>query len=916
MAECYLIKQGSGGGGGSRPQGGPAIWPLDAQGYPVGDVTIDNGITSLRQYIFSNNSRYTGINSLNCPESLKNIGDYTFQNTNFINPINLNKVNYIGQYAFSSSSISNIQFNLESAKTSYTFGPWSFYSQYNLKNYIDIPYNCNSIYLYNQAFQMSNFLGFNFLNKINNISFSGSYIFANSKITDNFINSFSNNVNSVIYTGDTGYMFAYCSNLNNIYCKFLSSFAFMGCSQLKHVLIAEDAYGVGVTSIFSSTFKDCYNLKQVDFLNGNNLKNYGITFSSTFQNCLNLEYINNIPNNISMISDFTFDNCRALKNIYFSNNSINYIGSYAFQNCRNINIIFNNFQDSNISLDQWCFQYCNLTENCLNFIFNSMRNCPNVKLNSGIFSYSFGYEYAFPSALWDNMFRNVYSLKEVIVYDYNKYPKTHDIGAYCLTDCINLKKVDFLNSHQNAICMGSSYQNCYKLEKIYVNGNALSRTDSVINIYQNCFSNCLNLKYLDLSRAVSTYTSGEIGAYAFHNCFQLIQLALPSCIRRIHAYAFNNCYSLKDVFFNSTVQVSGTFGAPQSFNIYNRTNCSTITYNMDLKQNNITVKINNEQRDLNELPYIIKYNLSNAEDKTTERIIQCAAYSPDLLPAYTNISIPSIGTHEFANFDFSSSETDGYRVNFEMVNNIYPDKIYIGYEDIEFEDIYTMLVPQNAKVKYRLIKSNYLDLEGEVEITENNMTIPLSMQESTIFNYSFGAGASLTLDEQINLFENDELISVFKNNNWTIESDPESQLPGEIKCDQTLPLNGATYATLKIKFPNTFGETLSYGRIHMILKHYGTYSYDWSFVYISERNFVLPSYRQVQSGTILGAGDYYLWRESNPNSTAYNIQKDITLQGDTLYITFGYVRGSNQNASYPIHQMGIQKLDFYALKEE
>ena len=151
------------------------------------------------------------------------------------------------------------------------------------------------------------------------------------------------------------------------------------------------------------------------------------------------------------------------------------------------------------------------------------------------------------------MFLNVYNLKNVTIYDYNSSPKTHPVGQNCLSNCVNLFKVDFLNSHQQAICNDNSYQNCYKLEKFYVNGNALSAPNSYVNIYNNCFRNCYNLEYFDLSRAISTYTSGGVMCNAFENCFSLTQLALPSCIRTINTYAFLNCYSLKDVFLNSTV---------------------------------------------------------------------------------------------------------------------------------------------------------------------------------------------------------------------------------------------------------------------------------------------------------------------------------------------------------------------------
>lgn len=910
MAECYVIKQG-GGVANPKHKGAPAIWPLDANCWPYGDVIIDEGIVQTREFIFNNLKSGPLITSLNIPYSLSSIGTNTFYNSNINCDINAKYVNYFGINCFQNTNITGLCFDPNYPKTEMFFAYNSFKNCTKMKGeYIDLPSNVKTLTFGDNSFNNCPIKGFNITSPISSLLFYQN-CFSSSKVTDDFVNSIMNNYTYNVQQNTTysfGNWFENCKQLKDVYVNHYGAGVFWG-SSIETVLFSKNMHSVSTNDYDSSLyniFAYCSNLRTVDF--ESDTVSSGISaINSTFCGATSLEYINNIPKSINRLRDSTFYDCHNLTQLFIPNNQITYIGNNCFYNCRNLSsLIFNGF--SSVTLNNNAFRECYLQDESMDDFWNKIEEGGYGSLWEYIFNSARGFSVVRPSRVWSGMFYNCKDLK----YVYSREGAVAYIGNMVFAECTNLKLIDLTYSKYNMLTgstdvpRGSLFNNCKKLEKVYFNGNAISDTGYGQAIGNNMFYGCESLEYIDFSRWVTKNTASQVYANAFNGCVNLKQVAFHNGVSTVNATAFTRCYSLENVFFNSTKAMSGTWGCPVSFNIYNRTNCSTITYNMELKQNNITVSINNEQRDLNELPYIIT---------SYPQTIECKAYSPELLPATTTISIDKAGVHEFANFDFSGATTDGYRITFEIPDKNYPDKIYIGYDNIEFEDVYTMIAPKNQTVHYRLVKANYEDLIGDIVLDENNKIVPLTMSLAAIYEYDFGHNSDISIAEQMNTFNNDDLFLDFRENNWIIEENPSQGYPGEISCDSTLGLNGITYATLKIELPHAFGEKNWHTHVEMLLQHYGT-TYDYSFVYVSNKRFGFPTFAQVSSGTgtILLPGDYYLWR-TNSTQAMQSIDRELGEDGEILYLTFGYLRGARDNTSYKTHKMGIRKLKFHTFKD-
>ncbi len=88
-----------------------------------------------------------------------------------------------------------------------------------------------------------------------------------------------------------------------------------------------------VTSIGSSAFRACFNLKSIEISDSvTNISDHAFTF------CHNIENIR-LPKNITSISTGTFDNCYGLTSITIPK-SVTSIGDSAFYNCHSLTDVY------------------------------------------------------------------------------------------------------------------------------------------------------------------------------------------------------------------------------------------------------------------------------------------------------------------------------------------------------------------------------------------------------------------------------------------------------------------------------------------------------------------------------------------------------------------------------------------------
>jgi len=108
-------------------------------------------------------------------------------------------------------------------------------------------------------------------------------------------------------------------------------------------------------------------------------------------------------------------------------------------------------------------------------------------------------------------------------------------------DCINLKKVTIPNTVKN---IGkSAFYNCNQLTHISI-------PNGVINIEKGAFTSCDKLISIDIPISVS-----NIGACAFYGCVSLINVVIPNKVTNININTFYACSSLKNVILSNGVKI-------------------------------------------------------------------------------------------------------------------------------------------------------------------------------------------------------------------------------------------------------------------------------------------------------------------------------------------------------------------------
>ena len=259
-------------------------------------VIIENGVTSISNYAFSNCSSLT---SITIPNTVTTIGECAFFGCSGLTSITIpNSVTSIREHAFSGCrSLSSI--TIPSGVTS--IGDYAFEECSGLTS-ITIPSGVTSI---------------------------GNYAF-----------SYCSGLTSItIPSGVTSidnYAFSYCSSLTSITIPSgvtsISNYAFSNCSSLTSITIPNS-----VTSIYGYAFLNCYSLTSVhisDIAAWCNISFYDNPLSYAHHLCMNGKEVANliIPDGVTSIGGSAFSGCRSLSSITIPN-SVTTIGEQAFSGC-------------------------------------------------------------------------------------------------------------------------------------------------------------------------------------------------------------------------------------------------------------------------------------------------------------------------------------------------------------------------------------------------------------------------------------------------------------------------------------------------------------------------------------------------------------------------------------------------------
>ena len=112
------------------------------------------------------------------------------------------------------------------------------------------------------------------------------------------------------------------------------------------------------------------------------------------------------------------------------------------------------------------------------------------------------------------------------------------IGNNAFSDCTNLKNIDLSKASSLSTIGNHAFSSCTALESV-----DLSKASSLTTI-KTSFSYCTKLKSVKLNEGLK-----EIGGSAFNSCGKLEKIHIPSTVTAIGGYCFERCSGLEEVTF-------------------------------------------------------------------------------------------------------------------------------------------------------------------------------------------------------------------------------------------------------------------------------------------------------------------------------------------------------------------------------
>ena len=317
------------------------LWAEDGTTITGLDETKLAGVTKIRipskckairsDYAFNGTESYRsfigGIEEVEIPDTVTEIGDYAFHNFRKLKKINIpNSVNRIGLGAFYLCS-SLVSIKIPNSVTS--IGNDAFENCSSLTN-ITIPESVTSIgyeaFLYCSS--LSSIAISEGVTSIGNWAFKGCSSLTSINVSDN--NKNYSSIDGVLFNKDKTVIIQYPIKKDDTSYTIpnsvtsIENYAFENCSSLTRITIPD-----GVTSIGVSTFECCSSLTSIKIPDSVTSIGY-----RSFWGCRSLTSIT-IPDSVTSIESDAFENCSSLTSITILD-SVTSIGSCAFNGCSSL----------------------------------------------------------------------------------------------------------------------------------------------------------------------------------------------------------------------------------------------------------------------------------------------------------------------------------------------------------------------------------------------------------------------------------------------------------------------------------------------------------------------------------------------------------------------------------------------------
>lgn len=368
------------------------------------------------------------------------------------------------------------------------------------------------------------------------------------------------------------YAFSNCTFLSSVrlpdFMTTISANMFENCKGLTSVVIPRN-----VTTIEASAFSGCTGLVSVSLPSG--ISSIG---NNAFYNCSNLSEIV-LPNDLSSIGSAAFYGCSKLSTLSITS-GVQSIGQSAFSNTGIKSLVYEEGCTTALRTYATSITEVKLASTIKNIPESAFYDCTlltsvdipkNVSVigNSAFYGCTSLSKLYLPSSV-KTIGSNAFALTGIKLLEYaegcNIALRTYATEIISViipssiisfendafAGCRKLENIHIYNLELWNYIMRNQKSNPFECpHRIYNNGNVLIslNADFGCEIAKYAFSNCIGLKYVNLTPSIS-----NVGDYAFSGCPDLETVVIGSGVENIGVNAFQGCTSLQSVRLGSGVK--------------------------------------------------------------------------------------------------------------------------------------------------------------------------------------------------------------------------------------------------------------------------------------------------------------------------------------------------------------------------
>ncbi len=464
-------------------------------------VELPQTLTSIKKYAF----RGTGIESIDIPDTVTNVGIGAFKNCKALTTVDMSaKAEYIRDYAF--QNCSELTF-IEIPGTVEQIGGSAFAKCTSLT---EVKLNEGLTNIGNYAFSKCSAL--EKINLPDTLTRVGNYAFRECKALEQL--SVGKNIKTI-----GSQAFYNCQNMDGNLefsnaLEVIGADAFYNCKKLESIKLQGNNVTIGYYA-----FQNCTGLTSIEI--GEGIVSIG---HRTFSNCKNVKGKLVLPETLTSVGSYAFSWCDNLEEVVLPD-SLTVIPYGMFYNCNNLSKVA--FGNNVIRIESDAFERCNLSGELV---------LPATLEYIG--AYAFAGNKGFTGEL---------AIPEKVTYigysAFNSYSSYYEEDEYATNP--NATPV---YTFSGKLHLPEGLKNIEGYAFAGTGFDSYDMPSTVTEIGYGIFSNCKNITEVKLPEGMTTIPYGM-----FAKCPGLTDVTIPANVTAIESYAFYSCKNLKEVSIHDKV---------------------------------------------------------------------------------------------------------------------------------------------------------------------------------------------------------------------------------------------------------------------------------------------------------------------------------------------------------------------------